>query len=504
MAAPVRVRFAPSPTGYLHVGGVRTAIFNWLFARQQGGVFVLRIDDTDIKRHQDEAVQVILDGMKWAGLSWDEGPEVGGAYGPYFQSQRFERYKEVAKQLEASGRAYWMKKDAAKDLPEWKIEKLKKAGKWDEDRAQAASDPEPALYFKIHPGEPQEVVLHDAVWKEYRRPAELLEDYVILRADGTPTYNFATVVDDIDMKISHIIRGEDHLANTPKQIRLFEALNAPLPVFAHLPMIHNDKGQKISKRRDPVAVTIYQKCGILPEALFNFLALLGWSPGDDREVMTLEEMIAAFSLDRIKLSPAQFTLKRQADLPEGSDYNERLDWLHAALPGTKLEWMNGEYIKKLAPNDLLARTEPFLKRHYDLSGTDPVWLSKILALEQERSRTLYALAENLRLFFEAPAGYDDKAVKKWLDKGDGWAHLEAVRELLDKHADWSGAALEQALNAYAEQKGAKFANVAQPLRVALSGTAVSPPIHDTLALVGKPEALKRIDALLARKSAPTP
>ncbi|MCZ7645594.1 MAG: glutamate--tRNA ligase [Planctomycetota bacterium] len=553
----VRVRFAPSPTGYLHVGGIRTAIFNYFFARKLGGVFVLRIDDTDIKRHHDEAVQVILDGLKWMGLEWDEGPEKGGAYGPYFQGQRFERYKAVAKQLEDAGRAYWAKKEAPKELPAWKIEKLKKAGKWDEDRAEAAADPNPALYFKFHPGEPKEVVFRDAVWGEYRRPAEMLDDYVILRGDGTPTYNFATVVDDIDMQISHVIRGEDHLANTPKQINLFEALGAPLPVFAHLPMIHNDKAQKISKRRDPVAVTLYRDAGILPEALFNFLALLGWSPGDDRELMSKDEMTAAFDLERIKHAPAQFALARKRDLAEDAGEAERVGWLHESLPGTKLEWMNGEYLKKLPVDELLERVFPFLvnagyplrKGTYaiftlphiegeseadkqvrfdealakaemepsifrtDTSGTDsnPLenvivdgWLKRVLALEQERSRTLLGLAENVRLFFEPPKSYDSKAVAKFLEKNDGWAHLEAARALLGAASDWSPAALEQALNAYAESKGAKFGAVAQPLRVALAGVPVSPPIHDTLALLGKDEALRRIDALRSGRGKAVP
>ncbi|MCW8131129.1 MAG: glutamate--tRNA ligase [Planctomycetota bacterium] len=493
-----RVRFAPSPTGYLHVGGVRTAIFNYLFARQHGGTFILRIDDTDTKRNLEEAVKVIIDGMKWVGLDWDEGPEKGGNFGPYYQSQRFDRYKAAAEKLEKSGRAYWAKKQIGDKLPDWKIEKMKKAGKWDEDLAKASQDPNPALYFKIHEGEPQDVTLEDAVWGRYSRPADVLNDYVLLRGDGTPTYNFATVVDDIEMGITHIIRGEDHLANTPKQINLYKALGAPLPQFAHLPMIHNDKGEKISKRRDPVAVTLYQACGLQPEALFNFLALLGWSPGDDREIMTKDEMIAAFTLERIKLAPAQFTLARKRDLKPEADEKERADWLAESLPTTKLEWMNGEYMKKLPLPELVERARPFLAAQgYALDAMPAEKLAQVVKLEQERSRTLRQLAENVKLFFAAPASYDPKAVEKVLKKGDGLAMLKDVRAMLDAQSDWAPHVLEEALKKFVEAKSTKFGNVAQPIRVALSGATVSPPIHDTLAVLGKAEALARIDRALA-------
>lgn len=496
-----RVRFAPSPTGYLHVGGVRTAIFNYLFARKHGGTFILRIDDTDTKRNLEQATQIIIDGMKWVGLDWDEGPERGGNCGPYYQSQRFDRYKAAAERLEKSGRAYWAKKQIGDKLPDWKIEKMKKAGKWDEDMAKASQDPNPALYFKIHEGEPQDVMLEDAVWGRYSRPADVLNDYVLLRGDGTPTYNFATVVDDIEMGITHIIRGEDHLANTPKQINLYKALGAPLPQFAHLPMIHNDKGEKISKRRDPVAVTLYQASGVLPEALFNFLALLGWSPGDDREILSKDEMIAAFSLERIKLAPAQFTLARKRDLKPEADDAERAAWLAESLPGTKLEWMNGEYMKKSPLARLTADARPFLEQQgYDLSSIAPDRLEKIVSLEQERSRSLRQLAENLRMFFKAPDAYDPKAVEKVLRKGDGLAMLKDVRAMLDAQGDWLPHALEEALKKFMEAKNTKFGNVAQPIRVALSGTTVSPQIHDTLAVLGKAEALARIDKALAAVS----
>lgn len=492
----VRVRFAPSPTGYLHVGGVRTAIFNWLFARRHGGTFVLRIDDTDVKRHIEEAVQVILDGMKWAGLDWDEGPEKGGAFGPYYQSQRMDIYRAAAERLVASGRAEWIKKERKGELPEWKIEKLKKAGKWDEDLAKAEEDPRPALYFKLHKGEPGPIGFKDAVWGEYSVPPELLPDLVILRADGTPTYNFATVVDDAAMEITHIIRGEDHLANTAKQIPIFEALGAPIPQFAHLPMIHNEKGQKISKRRDPVAVTLYQACGLVPEGFFNFLALLGWSPGDNREVLSREEMISMFSLERVNKSPAQFALKRKGDpAPDATDA-QRVAWLNESLPGSKIEWMSGEYLKMMPAEQALAAARPFMMAAgYALDGRDPAWLLSVVKLGQERARTFKQMADAVRLFFVAPAGYDEKAVAKFLRKNDGLGVLKTVRERL-AGTDWDGGKLKVALDDFAAERNLKLGDVAQPIRVALAGVAVSPPIHDTLWLLGKEESLRRLDEAL--------
>jgi len=492
-----RVRFAPSPTGYLHVGGVRTAIFNWLFARRNGGTFVLRIDDTDTKRNSPEATQVILEGLKWIGLDWDEGPGQEGAYGPYYQSARFDLYKEFAKRLEQSGRAYWAKKSVGDRLPTWKIEKLKKAGKWDEDLAKASEDPLPALYFKMHAGDPQEVVFEDLVWGRYARPAEVLNDYVILRGDGSPTYNFATVVDDMQMGFTHIIRGEEHMANTPKQVNLYKALGAPLPHFAHLPLIHNEKGEKLSKRRDPVAITFFKDCGVLPEAMFNYLALLGWSPGDDREILSKEEMVAAFSLDRIKQAPAQFTLNRKSEIsPEAPD-PERVQYLAASLPGSKLEWMNGEYMKRQPVEELVNRARPFLDDcGYNLAAHPKEWVENVIQLEQERSRSLLQLAHNVKLFFDRPSRIDPQAIDKVLKKNDGMALLSETRTMLAAQSDWSPQGLEEALKHFVEAKQAKFGHVAQPVRVALSGTTVSPPIHNTLALLGREESLKRMDLAL--------
>lgn len=381
----VRVRFAPSPTGYLHVGGVRTALFNWLYARKTGGKFILRVEDTDIQRNKEEATQIILDGLKWCGLNWDEGPDIGGPCAPYYQSQRMTRYKEVGDALAAAGLAYWAKKEAGGPPPEWKIEKLKKQGKWDEEKAQAAADPNPALYLKVDLKGRAEITFNDAVKGPCAKPAATYleedgvtpKDIVIIRGNGMPVYNFACVIDDVDMRISHVIRGDDHVENTFRQLFIYEALeklgmisDLKIPVFAHLPMIFNEEGKKISKRRDPVAITLYQNCGLLPEAMINFEALLGWSPGDGREIMPMADIVKEFEFDRIKSASAQFTLNRKTPPPVaagGATTDTEVEaqivqWLSECLKGSKLEWINGEYMKKLTRSELLVRATPFLKK----------------------------------------------------------------------------------------------------------------------------------------------
>ncbi len=524
-SSTVRVRFAPSPTGYLHVGGVRTALFNWLYARKTGGKFILRIEDTDIQRNKEEATQIIINGLKWCGLHWDEGPDIGGPCAPYFQSQRMGHYKVVGDALEKAGLAYWAKKDSAGGLPEWKIEKLKKQGKWDEEKAQAAADPNPALYLKVDLNGRSEVVFEDAVKGTIAKPAATYQeedgvtgkDFVIMRGNGMPVYNFACVIDDVDMRISHVIRGDDHVENTFRQIFIYEALaklpegalpNAPkIPVFAHLPMIFNEEGKKISKRRDPVAITLYQACGLLPEAMINFEALLGWSPGNEHEVMPMEEIIREFSFDRIKSASAQFTLNRKLPPPVAAGgattdpevEAQIVEWLSECLKGSKLEWINGEYMRKLDAAELVKRVEPFLlKKGYDVSHHSPAWLKNVLQMEQERSKTLKQLAENVALFFNAPTKLEPKAVDKVLKKNDGIAVLQEMRGVLAGVEEWAGPALDNAVKHFAESKGKKLGDVAQPLRVALSGTTVSPPIHDTLHLLGQAECLRRIDFALTQ------
>src|SRR5438270_2485667 len=419
---PIRVRFAPSPTGYLHVGGARTALFNWLFARKEGGKFLLRIEDTDKARSTDENTQVILDGLKWLGLDWDEAP--------IFQGARLARHQQVADQLLKEGKAY---------------------------------KEEDAIRLRVPPGE---LSWEDAVHGRISFKGEDIRDFVILRSDRSPLYNFAVVVDDIDMQITHVLRGDDHISNTPKQIAVYQALGAALPVFGHVPMIHGSDGKKLSKRHGATAVGDYQHMGILPAAMRNFLALLGWSPGGDREIMTLDEMIALFSFEGIQKKPAIFDM-------------------------TKLEWMNGQYLSAGSAEQLYPLVAPQLEQ-LNLDGDKDAVLRTIAAVKT-RSRTTLDVAKQVAVRLDAKhVVLDEKAKKEIAKDPAGYkAALEASLAVL-RAAEWTPAALEQALRALAEQKGVAAGKVFQPIRIALTGGTVSEPVNELLYVVGKEAALKRL------------
>src|SRR6266511_2860882 len=377
-----RVRFAPSPTGYLHVGGARTALFNWLYARRTGGTFLLRIEDTDKQRSTDEHTQVILDGLKWLGLDWDEDLT--------FQGARAKRHQEVADQLLASGQAY--------------LE-------------------EGVIRLRVPPGE--------------------IKDFVILRSDRSPLYNFAVVVDDLDMRISLVLRGDDHVSNTPKQLAVYRALGAAPPRFGHVPMINGPDGKKLSKRHGATAVGDYQHLGILPAALRNFLALLGWSPGGDKEIMTLDEMIRLFSLEGILKKPAVFDM-------------------------TKLEWMNGQYLSMASAQDLYSLVAPQLEK-LGLNGNQDAVLKAIAAVKT-RSRTTLDVARQVAVRLDAKfVEFDDKAKKEIAkDPAGHVAALQAALEVL-KSAEWTPAALERGLRELAERRGVASGKIFQPIRIALTG-----------------------------------
>ncbi len=423
----VRVRFAPSPTGYLHVGGARTALFNWLYARRVGGQFLLRIEDTDKQRSTDEHTQVILDGLTWLGLDWDEEP--------VFQGARVKRHQEVADKLLAEGKAYME---------------------------------EGAIRFRLPPGE---IAWDDAVHGPISFQGEDIKDFVILRSDRTPIYNFAVVVDDVDMRISHVLRGDDHISNTPKQIALYRALGAALPVFGHVPMIHGPDGKKLSKRHGAEAVGDYQHMGILPAAMRNFLALLGWSPGGDREIMTLEEMIGLFSLEGIQKKPAIFDM-------------------------TKLEWMNGQYLSMASAEQLYPLVSPQLAQ-LGLNGNKDAVLKAIAAVKT-RSRTTLDVAQQVAVRLDAKfVAFDDKAKKEIAKDPAGYkASLAASLAVLRK-TDWTPEALEKTLRALADEKGVAAGKIFQPIRIALTGGTVSEPVNELLYVVGKEAALKRLQAAVS-------
>ena len=423
-----RLRFAPSPTGYLHVGGARTALFNWLYARKTGGTFLLRIEDTDKQRSTEEHTRVILDGLTWLGLDWDE--EV------VFQGARVERHREVADRLLQGGAAY---------------------------------QEEGAIRFRMPPGE---IAFDDAVYGHIAFKGEDIRDWIILRSDRTPTYNFSVVVDDIDMRITHVMRGDDHVSNTPKQIAVYRALGASLPVFAHVPMIHGKDGKKLSKRHGATAVGDYQQLGILPAAMRNFLALLGWSPGGDRELFfDMRELIEAFAIEGVQKKSAIFDT-------------------------TKLEWMNGQHINHTPAVELWKVIGPFLaERGVDqLVGAER--MMAVIDAVKARSRTTLDVAHQVAARVDPTVIQLDETARKTIAKDlDGFkVALRHAAERLGALPDtaWQPETLEAELRALAESVGLAAGKVFQPIRIALTGTTVSEPVNVLLSVVGKDESLKRI------------
>jgi glutamyl-tRNA synthetase len=463
----VRTRFAPSPTGFLHIGGARTALFSWAYARKHSGSFILRIEDTDVARSTPEAVQAILDGMTWLGLSWDEGP--------FYQMQRMDRYKEVIQQLLDSGDAYfcYCSKDELDTLREQQMQqgiKPRYDGRWRPEAGKVLPPPPPGVPPVVRFKNPQtgSVVWNDLVKGEIRISNEELDDLIIARADGTPTYNFCVVVDDWEMGITQVIRGDDHVNNTPRQINMLQALGAQIPQYAHLSMILGDDGQKLSKRHGAVSVMQYHEDGYLPEAVLNYLARLGWSHGDD-EVFSMEQFCAWFDLDHITPSAAQFNTE-------------------------KLNWLNAHYIKQ-ADINLLAED---IQQRLTALGVDTASgpdLPGVIGLYRERSNTLNDLAASIAYFYRKPET-DAAAVEKHLT-------VDVLPVLADMAAKlenitWTTESIHDVIQATVTDNGLKFPKIAMPLRVMVTGGAQSPSIDAVMALLGKDEALSRIrESLMA-------
>ncbi|MCB1740246.1 MAG: glutamate--tRNA ligase [Gammaproteobacteria bacterium] len=459
----VRTRFAPSPTGYLHVGGARTALFCWLYARRYAGQFVLRIEDTDRERSTDAAVQAILEGMSWLGLDADEGP--------FYQTRRFDRYREHVQRLLDEDKAYHCyctreELDAMREAQRARGEKPRYDGRC-RDRVEPRPGVDPVVRFKSPIG--GQVVVHDQVQGDVTFSNDELDDLVIARPDGTPTYNFTVVVDDIEMRISHVIRGDDHLNNTPRQIHMFEAFGAPLPVFAHVPMIHGADGKKLSKRHGAVAVTQFREEGYLPDALINYLARLGWSHGD-QEIFSRAELVELFDIVDVNKGPSMF------------DYD-------------KLGWVNQHYIKT-APAPLIGNELCHQLRARGLEDTDPAFAAQVADALRERARTLTEMADKSLFAFREPQGFEPKAVKKHV-KSQSTALLRSLRERLSELPHWADEPLAAAVEQTAEAGGVKLGEVAQPLRIALTGSAASPGIGETLRLVGRERTLERIERAIA-------
>jgi len=430
MESAVRVRFAPSPTGYLHVGGARTALFNWLFARHAGGTFILRVEDTDMRRSTREATEAILDSIRWLGLDWDEGP--------IFQSQRFSVYRHSAERLLELGKAY---------------------------RSDERHGAHSAIILR-HPDE--RIVVEDLIHGTVEFGPDSVGELVLMKSDGTPTYNFACVVDDADMRITHVIRGDDHLSNTPKQLVLYKALGIAPPLFAHVPLILGPDGTRLSKRHGATSVGQFRAEGILPEALVNFLALLGWSPGDDREIMTLEELVKAFTLDRVGKKSAVFDPK-------------------------KLLWLNMQYLKKRSVPEIAMMAIPFFKgAGIPPERVDGERLEKVIELLGERFRSLKELVEQGRCFFSEGVIYDEAAVSKYLGSDSVTTMLKELASRLERLEQFEKEAIEKEIRSFVAERGVKPGDVMQPARVALTGRSESPGLFEVMSLLGKEKVLSRL------------
>ena len=491
----VRVRFAPSPTGKLHIGGARTAIYNWAFARANGGTFILRIDDTDPARSTDENTQIILRAMRWLGLDWDEGPDKGGDFGPYAQTERLEIYRKAAHTLLAEGKAY-----PCFCTPE-KLAADKKAAEERHDPFQGYQrtcrniDPAEAQ-ARIEAGEPYtirikvpldrgDVIVHDAVHGDVTFNARELDDFIIFRSDGTPTYNFATVVDDALMGITHIIRGDDHLSNTPRQIMVYEALGAPVPEFAHISMILGPDGKKLSKRHGATSVEEYRDAGYLSDAFVNYLALLGWSLDGETTIVPRDVLASQFSLDHVSKNPAK------------SD-PERLNWINA----TYLSAMDNKTfsIQVLIPELVSAGLEPVSGTETDtekLYATRPAWYDLLSEILKPRTTVSPDVVEKSRFLYEgAEVTLDEKSVSKSLAKDGAGSILEAAHAALLPVSEWTPANIDAALEVLPEQLDLKKRVVFQAVRVAECGNMVSPPLGESMALLGKDIALARLERAL--------
>jgi glutamyl-tRNA synthetase len=463
LSEKVRVRFAPSPTGHLHLGGARTALFNWLYARHRNGTFILRIEDTDRTRSTEEFIETIIDSMKWLGLDWDEGP--------YRQVDRFDIYRNYARQLLKEGKAYYCY-CSSEELEKRRQEALAqgKSPKYD-GRCRHVKEPVmdriPAIRFMM----PQEgeTVVDDLMRGKVVFDNAQLDDLIIVRSDGTPTYNFCVVVDDMDMEITHVIRGDDHLNNTPKQIHIYKALGYTIPAFAHLPMILGSDKTRLSKRHGATSVTAYKEMGYLPDALINYLARLGWAHGD-QEVFTREELVGYFSLEDVGKSAAVFN-------PE------------------KLLWLNTQYIKNSPSEKLIELVIPFLIREKIISKDqtlDKDWLSKAIDTLRERAKTLLELAHSLRFYIAEDIEYDEKAKTKFLNE-KSLPYLVGVREELSKLDNFVAPEIEKVFLTLVEKHNIKLGNLAQPVRVAVTGKAESPGIFEVLEIVGKEKTAKRLE-----------
>ena len=456
----MKLRFAPSPTGFLHVGGARTAIFNLLHARRHGGTMLLRIEDTDVERSRQHHAEQIVSSLKWLGVEWDEGP--------IYQSDRLERYRQRAAELVEAGKAYRCY-CTVEELEEERAAAEAAGRQWrysGKCRRLPRSQRDGESYVIRFAVEPGAIEFHDLIRGDVRFEGDLIDDFVLLRSDGYPTYHLSVVVDDIDMAITHVARGDDHLSNTPKHILLFRAFGAEVPVFAHLPLILGSDKKRLSKRTGATSAEEYRDMGIVPQALFNFLTLLGWSPGGDREIFTKDEAAAIFDLSQVNKAAAIFDVE-------------------------KLLWMNAQYLIHMPAEAIHEYLRPFIDRDFDE-------LRPLIELYKQRSHTLKEMAEQMAVYFADDVEYDAEVVKKHVKDDDLGDRMRALRDVLARTEPFDVAATEQALRALAAERGVGAGKLIHPLRLALTGKAASPPIFDVAAVMGREKTLARLDRFIER------
>lgn len=472
----VRVRFAPSPTGYLHVGAARSALYNYLFARRMGGTFILRSDDTDQARGTDEFQADIIEQMQWLGLTWDEGIDVGGPHGTYRQSDRFERYREVADELMDKGLAYYSFatpqqldgfRKAAREAGTSPAYDGSLEPEYREVASRIAAGDTAVVRFKVpRPGETRFV---DMVRDEMVFDHKQVDDFVILRSNGTPTYHLASTIDDVDYEITHVVRGEDLLSSTPKHILLTQAVGAEPATYAHLSLLMGPDGKKLSKRHGDTAMSAYREAGFLPEAVINYLALLGWSIGDDVEIATIEEMSEKFDLNKVSKNPAIFD-------------------------ATKLEWLNGVYIRAMSDDDFASIALPLVTDDLgrDLSETELGQLREIAPLVKERTKRTTEIADQVRFLFVDVDKYDEKSWKKVMDTPEASVAIDGAIAALSDIDNWTTESIDAALRGMLESHELSARKGLQPVRVAISGSMVSPPLFESLEVLGRTETLARL------------
>ncbi|MBF0547757.1 MAG: glutamate--tRNA ligase [Candidatus Riflebacteria bacterium] len=482
MSDKIRVRFAPSPTGHLHLGGARTALFNWLFARRNDGEFILRIEDTDVERSKDIFTKAIVDGLKWLGMDWNEGPEVGGNSGPYFQTERMEIYKQVILQLLESGKIYHCF-CTAEELEQMRVRQAEEKApiKYDgrcsklprsEVEKRLSGNEKHVLRLKIPNDE--NIEWNDLSKGKLSFSSDLLDDLVVVKSDGFPTYNFAVVVDDLKMRISHVIRGEDHISNTPKQILIYRALGEKIPEFAHIPMILGSDKTRMSKRHGATSVIDYKEMGYEPEALMNFLALLGWSSENGKEILTKEELVSAFELERVSTHGAVFNIE-------------------------KLKWMNSEYIKNYKGEILLKKLLPWLQKVEGFPGDfSEKQLEKMVSLYRERIKTYDEIVGQIEWFFKDPDTYDSKGLEKLGNISDKKEICEALCQEIEKIGDFQDAVIEKSIRDFAVKIGKKVGEIVGLCRLALSGRTATPGLFEIISVLGKERTIKRLRSFMLR------